>query len=123
MDIEPVREPDFLADAQLGEGTLAATVSGNADLNVRLALDRFLTTLHREARLHGVKEVTVDVRALDFMNSSCLKSLVSWVTQIQDLPRGQQYRVTFLSSPTMYWQKRSLHAICCLANDIVSVES
>ena len=112
MDIETVREPDFLADAQLGEGTLAATVSGNADLNVRLALDRFLTALHREARLHGVKEVTVDMRALDFMNSSCLKSLVSWVTQIQ-----------VLSSPTMYWQKRSLHAICCLANEIVSVES
>jgi hypothetical protein len=123
MEIEPVREIDFLADASLGEGTLSATVSGNADLNVRLALDRFLTEVHREARLHGVKEVTVDLRSLDFMNSSCLKSLVSWVTQIQDMPRAQQYHVTFLSSPTLYWQKRSLHALSCLANEIVTVSS
>jgi hypothetical protein len=121
MEIDPVRELDFLADATLGEGTLEATVSGNADLNVRLALDRFLSSVHREARLHGVREVTVDLRSLDFMNSSCLKSLVSWVTQIQDLPRVQQYRVTFLSSPRLYWQKRSLHALSCLANEIVSI--
>jgi hypothetical protein len=121
MEIDPVRELDFLADATMGEGTLEATVSGNADLNVRLALDRFLSSVHREARLNNVREVTVDLRSLDFMNSSCLKSLVTWVTQIQDLPRGQQYRVTFLSSPTLYWQKRSLHALSCLANDIVSV--
>jgi hypothetical protein len=123
MEIEAVREVDFVADASLGEGTLAATISGNADLNVRLALDRFLTALHREARLHGVREVTFDVRELDFMNSSCLKSLVSWVTQIQDLPRGQQYHVTFLSSPRLYWQKRSLHALSCLAQDIITVQA
>jgi hypothetical protein len=105
------------------ERVLLATVAGNADLSSRVKLDRFLTSLHEQTRQRNLGKVVVDVRELAFLNSSCLKSLVSWVTQIQDLPRGQQYRVTFLSSPTMYWQKRSLHAICCLANEIVSVES
>ena len=128
--IAPVREPDFNADASFGgtgggerPTTLMVVLTGNADLNVKTMLDHFLVAVHEASQRQHIPEVEVDVRKLEFMNSSCLKSLVSWVTQIQDLPRGQQYRVTFLSSPTMYWQKRSLHAICCLANDIVSVES
>ena len=63
------------------------------------------------------------MRSLAFMNSSCLKSLVVWVTQIQDLPADQRYHITVVSSPTLYWQKRSLFAISSLASDIVTIEN
>jgi hypothetical protein len=123
MSIQAVHDVDFSAEASLTDGVLTATISGNADLNVRLALERFLAAIHQEARQQHMDKVALDVRGLAFMNSSCLKSLVVWVTQIQDLPAAERYRITVVSSPTLYWQKRSLFAISSLASDIVTIES
>jgi hypothetical protein len=123
MSIQAVHDVDFAAEASVTDGVLTAKVSGNADLNVRLALERFLAGIHEEARQQKLPSVTLDVRGLAFMNSSCLKSLVVWVTQIQDLPAEQRYKITVLSSPTLYWQKRSLFAISSLASDIVTIEN
>ena len=122
-NIEPIREHDFSADVAQSERSLTVTIAGNADLNVKTQLDRFLAMVHTDAQRLGLEEVTVDFRRLDFMNSSCLKCLVSWITRIQDLPAANQYKLTFVSSPAMYWQKRSLHALSCLASDLVTVQS
>jgi hypothetical protein len=122
MAITAVHDIDFAAEASVSDGVMQAAVSGNADLNVRLALERFLTAVHEEARTNHLREVSLDLRKLAFMNSSCLKSLVVWVTQIQDLPAEQRYQVKLLSSPALYWQKRSLVAISSLASEIVSIE-
>ncbi len=123
MSIQSVHDVDFAAEASVSDGVLTAKVSGNADLNVRLALERFLAAIHEEARRQHLQNVSLDVRSLAFMNSSCLKSLVVWVTQIQDLPPAERYHITVVSSPTLYWQKRSLFAISSLASDIVTIES
>jgi hypothetical protein len=123
MNIQAVHDVDFSAEASVSDGVLVAKVTGNADLNVRLALERFLAAIHAEARRQRLQNVSLDVRNLAFMNSSCLKSLVVWVTQIQDLPADQRYHITVVSSPTLYWQKRSLFAISSLASDIVTIEN
>lgn len=121
--IEGIRESEFSADASIKDRSILVALSGNADLNVKFQLDKFLASVHTEAERVGVEEVTVDVRKLEFMNSSCLKCLVGWISQIQDEPPSRQYRVAFLSSPSMYWQRRSLHALSCLASDLVTVQS
>lgn len=121
--IDPIHEQDFSAEASRNAGVLTVVLSGNADLNVKHLLDRFLAQVHGEAQRLGVEEVHVDVRRLEFMNSSCLKCLVSWISQIQELAPGRQYRLAFMSSQDMYWQKRSLHALSCLASELVSVQS
>jgi hypothetical protein len=123
ISIEAIREHDFTADVRKSDRTLTVTIAGNADLNVKVQLDRFLAAVHTDAQRLALEEVTVDFRKLDFMNSSCLKCLVSWITRIQDLPAANQYRLTFVSSPAMYWQKRSLHALSCLASDLVTVQT
>jgi hypothetical protein len=124
MIIETMREPEFAADASLEDGGLAASISGNADLSLGVALDRFLQSVHHEACRQQVRRVTVDLRELSFMNSSGLSALAGWVAQIRDLPAPAQYQVKFLSSPDSFWQRRSLYAISRLAsNDIVMVEA
>ena len=87
------------------------------------ALDMLLDRIHAESRRLGIKEVQIDLRQLEFMNSSCFKSFVSWITNIQEMDADRQYKVTFLSNPNMHWQKRSLHALSCLANEIVTINS
>jgi hypothetical protein len=128
--IAPVREPDFNADASFGgtsggerPTTLMVVLTGNADLNVKTMLDHFLVAVHEESQRRHIPEVEVDVRKLEFMNSSCLKCLVGWISRIQDSPPAAQYRVAFRSSPTMFWQRRSLQALSYLATDLVSVST
>lgn len=121
--VESVREAEFQADASLVDRALSITLTGNADLNVKFALDKFLGAAHEKAIVAGAQEVTVDVRRLEFMNSSCLKCFVTWISKIQDTAPDKQYKVAFVSSPSMYWQKRSLHALSCLASDLVTVQT
>jgi anti-anti-sigma factor len=123
MNIAPVDDIDFNASAAAAGPALTITLSGNADLNVRVELERFMTAIHEEARRSGAKEVVVDLRELEFMNSSCLKSFVWWISSVQDLAAAEQYRITFVSSPAMYWQRRSLNALAGLALGIVSISA
>ena len=115
--------PDFLATADCAEKTVSARLAGTADLNVKKALDDFLVKLHEAAQRQQASEVVMDFRGLKFMNSSCLKGLVTWICAVQELPLESQYRIVLVSSPEMHWQRRSLHALSCLAADLVSIQS
>ena len=121
--ISDVKEPDFSASAQAEGGGLQAAITGNADLNVKSHLDQFLLALHENALARAMGEVTVDVRNLEFINSSCLKAFVTWISSVQAQPSEQQYRIIFLSSPRLHWQRRSLHALSCFASDLVSIQT
>jgi hypothetical protein len=70
-----------------------------------------------------VREVAIDLHQLEFMNSSCFKNVVSWLNRVQELPTTAQYYVRFLSNPALLWQRRSLHALQCFANELVRIES
>jgi hypothetical protein len=122
VSVAPVDEIDFSAHCTSGP-TLSVTLTGSADLNVRDQLEEFVIAVHDEVQRAGAREAVVDVRTLEFMNSSCLKTLVWWISHVQDLPAAQRYRITFLSSPAMYWQRRSLAALAGLASDLVSVSA
>jgi len=121
--IRPIDDQEFRARASAGGPDLHVTLIGNADLTVKAELDRFMTAVHEEARRIDAKEVVVDLRELEFINSSCLKSLVWWISSVNELAADRQYRITFLSSPAMYWQRRSLTALAGLASDLVSISA
>ena len=116
-------ESDFAANASSGEHKLLVSLSGTADMTVRNQLDHFLREVHQEAQRCRAEEVTVDVRQLEFMNSSCLKCLVWWVSTVHEQPVEGKYHIAFVSSPSIYWQRRSLDALACLAGDIISIQT
>ena len=120
-EVVSVKGDDFSAAATLEGTEIQAWLKGNADHAALDALDTLLDRVHAEGKRGTVKEVTVDLRQLEFMNSSCFKSFVSWITTIQDLDEPAQYKVKFLSNPQMHWQKRSLHSLRCFAVELISV--
>jgi hypothetical protein len=120
--IPPIEVPDFTAKVSQVEGGLKMDMVGNADLNVTTMLDRLVDEVHREACRMRAREVIVDVKALEFMNSSCLKSFVWWIGCIQKLEPASQYRLRFLAVNSRYWQRRSLGALAGLALDLVSID-
>ncbi len=121
--VEAMKEPDFAAHASTSDRRIQVSLAGNADLTVKSQLDHFLREVHNEARRCLAEEVTVDVRQLEFMNSSCLKSFVWWISTVQEQAGDGRYRIVFVSSPTVYWQRRSLNALACLANEIISIQA
>jgi hypothetical protein len=120
---ETMKENDFTADASTSERRIQVSLTGTADLTVKTQLDRFLRNVHSEAQRCLAEEVTVDVRQLEFMNSSCLKCFVWWISTVQEQPGEGKYRIVFVSSPSVYWQRRSLNALACLANDIITIQA
>ncbi|MDI1429906.1 MULTISPECIES: hypothetical protein [Polyangium] len=114
---------DFSANVRAEGRSLVLRLSGNADMAAKDSLDTLLPRVHAEAQRISATEVQVDFRNLEFMNSSCFKSFVTWISEIGDLERSKEYKIRLLSNPEMHWQRRSLHALRCFAVDLISVES
>ena len=116
-----VNGDDFSGAASQEGTTINAWIKGNADYAALDALEMLLTRLHAEADRLSVSDVVIDLRQLEFMNSSCFKSFVTWITEIQQMEADRQYKVTFLSNPKLHWQKRSLHSLRCFAVELITV--
>jgi hypothetical protein len=124
LDIPAIKEASFEAVATSEEKSVRLDLSGSAELQVSDQLGPFLSRVHQEAVRLGVREVTVDLLKLEFMNSSCFKRLVTWLSTLREVD-GQPppYSVRFLSSPRVRWQKASLQALSCFAPGSVTVEA
>lgn len=114
---------DLSIEANLQGDAILLKLQGTADMRVSDDLHTILDHVHQTTLAHAVTQVVVDITRLEFMNSSCFKSFVTWVAKLQELDTSQQYRLRFLSDPQILWQRRSLHALSCFAMDLVSVEA
>jgi hypothetical protein len=123
LDTLAVKSRDFSASAAASGAELELRLTGNADMNAKESLDALLPRVHAEAQRLGVTEVKVDLRELEFMSSSCFKSFVTWISELQELEPEKQYRIRLLSRPETHWQRRSLHALRCFAIDLITIET
>jgi hypothetical protein len=120
----PVPPGALRVSAAAQGASIVLSLEGAAELQSHQPIDALLAELHRQALARRVSEVIVDVRRLEFMNSSGFKGFVSWVAALEELdPAAGGYRVRFLSDANVLWQRRSLHALRCFAPDRVSVET
>src|SRR5206468_12473314 len=110
IHITPVQEKTFRAEALLEGDAVAVRFSGTADLNVKLTVDRFLCEVHAEACRLDANAVNVDMSGLEFINSSCLKAFVTWITTVQAMAAGR-YHISFMFKPARDWQRRSVDAL------------
>jgi len=123
VSTRPVQGSELNAHVTMEEHGLLVSLAGTADLRVTEDVEKLLADVHQRVLNEAVEEVKVDLRSLEFMNSSCFKSFVTWISQVQDLPEAKQYRIRFISSPAILWQRRSLNALSCFAAHLVTIES
>lgn len=101
--------------------TLVLAMSGSAEVRDSTPLAELLMHYHAEAKRVGAKQVDVDVRTVDFMNSSALNAFVRWFAEMKN--RNESYKVRFLSDPSKRWQRGSLSALATFATGNVTVET
>jgi hypothetical protein len=118
--VPPVHTRQLTADAVSDANSLVLKLTGVADLRVQDQLMAFLESTHRAAVTLRTPEVTVDVTALEFMNSSCLGEFVRWIELVEE--GMTSYRIRFLGNRKHRWQERSLDALICLNDQIVTVQ-
>lgn len=90
-------------------------------VNPATVLNPFVDAIH-----HVVKgrheDVRVDLRELEFCNSSGFKAFVHWIELIRALPEPERYSLKFLSAKDRKWQRTSLLALSCYGVELVSIE-
>ena len=83
----------------------------------------FLRRVHTAAVQAGVKNLTADFVNLRFMNSSSIRTLVDWISWINNEPANSQYILHFVTKPDVTWQRTTLTAIQALGGSRVVVRA
>jgi len=123
IDVPMIHTEELHSEASYAPPAVKVRLVGSAEAVAMTSLGDLLGKVHGEAMRLAVREVTVDLRDLEFMNSSCFKAFVSWLGELQDLDPGRQYRIRFLSDDQKHWQRRSLGALSCFAVDLIDIET
>ncbi len=122
LTLEPlVGSEFFLVVAENGD-QVRLRLSGSVDMDAVPMLDPFLRRLHAEVVREHFRVVVFDMSGLQFMSSSPLQCLVTYINLVNKLPGEQRYGVRFISNPKLHWQRRSLEALYRFAPDVVSIE-
>jgi len=118
-----VKTGRFVAGMSEESSQLAVRLGGHADLpEVVDALSTLWMRVHARALDLKAPVVTVDLRPLEFMNSSCFRTFVVWLSHLSQAKDDERYRVRFLSDATRYWQRKGLQVLSAFARDVVTVE-
>src|SRR5262245_13031639 len=112
-EIPPVLLDEFRARATAEGSVIQVTMSGTADASTKAALDGLFLNVHNAALAANARLVQVDIRTLEFMNSSSLKAFLTWLRTIRE--GNAAYKVEIRTSPAMYWQRRSVAALVAFA--------
>lgn len=103
-------------------GDVTVTLEGSAETPAVEVLGKTLGEVHEAAIAAGSASVTVDLRELEFMSSSCFKTFVTWLSNVADLDGERRYRIRFVSATDMHWQRRSLGALVAFAQGSATIE-
>ena len=122
MTISEIESPDLRTETVVGTDRVSFRLVGSAESEAMKPLDAYLKSIHAVAAPAKLP-VTVDLRALEFMNSSSFKAFVTWVRLLQDMPQEEQYPIKLVSDSKKHWQERSLAALACFAVDLIQIET
>ena len=103
---------------RLENGILRIAMSGAVEMrDPGVVLNPFWTAIDEEIRRRGIPRVEVDLRDLNFMNSSGILTLVRWLTRAK---AGNAYRIELQYDRNVTWQRTSIPTLAKLAPEIVA---
>jgi hypothetical protein len=107
---------------RLDGDTLHVAMSGAVEMrDPGDVLNPYWTMIDEEALRRDLKTIELDVRDLNFMNSSGILTLVRWITRRKSHTSG--YRLVLRYDHNVTWQRASIPTLAKLApNMVVSAE-
>ena len=103
---------------RLNGDTLHVSMAGAVEMrDPGDVLNPYWTLIDEEALRRNLKVVELDVRDLNFMNSSGILTLVRWITHCKS--HGNGYRLVLQYDRNVTWQRTSIPTLAKLAPRIV----
>lgn len=82
-------------------------------------LNPFWTNIDEEIRRRAIRRVEVDLRDLNFMNSSGILTLVRWITKARSHAADSSYTLVLQYDRNVTWQRTSIPTLAKLAPSVV----
>jgi len=102
------------------EGRLRVKVSGTVEMREPgEMLNPYWNMIDEETRRQGIKRVEVDLRDLNFMNSSGILTLVRWITRAKGHAPDAGYTLVLQYDRNVTWQRSSIPTLAKLAPNVV----
>jgi hypothetical protein len=116
----PPLKVDTLTILPLLDGdTLRVAMSGAVEMrDPGDVLNPYWTLIDEEALRQNLKIVELDVRDLNFMNSSGILTLVRWITRCKSTPGC--YKLVLRYDRNVTWQRASIPTLAKLAPNVVA---
>lgn len=83
----------------------------------------YLDQVHNEIVKQTSPRAVCNVSKLEFINSSGIKTLATWLSNIAALPKEKQYSVKIVYNSGITWQKTGLGALVYLAPEKIALEA
>lgn len=105
---------------RLDDGVLHISMSGAIEMrDPGTVLNPYWNGIDDEVRRRGIQRVVVDMRDLNFMNSSGILTLVRWLTRLKG-HGNKPYRIDLQFDRNVTWQRTSVPTLAKLAPEIVT---
>jgi hypothetical protein len=117
-DVRVFNAEDFWIEWSRAGDVINVCMWGTAAALSEHTLVHALNEVRASANALLPREIRIDMRAIEFLHSGCLKYLVNWITPLQNRP-SEVYKIALLWSPAMSWQKRTIYVLCSLAPDVL----
>src|SRR5438105_10346752 len=120
--ISPLNAEGLTVSVEPGShgNVLHLTVSGAVEMrDPGGLLNPYWSRVDEEARRTGTKRVEVDLRDLNFMNSSGILTLVRWITKAKTHSSQDAYQLVLQYDRNVTWQRTSIPTLAKLAPNVV----
>ncbi|WP_437680180.1 hypothetical protein [Sorangium sp. So ce131] len=119
LRVEPLAMESFGIEPVLDGNILCVRLTGTGDMAAAAPLGSFFRDVQDEVKRLALSAVEIDIRALYFLNSSCLKAFISFICNVGG--QGAKCEVRFVTDARLGWQRRSLAALERMSPSLVSI--
>jgi len=112
--INPLKTEGLFVIPEVGaDGVMRVVMSGAVEMREPGdVLNPYWTSIDEQARERSLKRVELDVRDLNFMNSSGILTLGRWITKLKD---GRACQLVLQYGRHVTWQRTSIPTLANLA--------
>ena len=118
--LAPVRSDNYSIEATEHRNRLTVVLTGTFDMSAVQDLQSFLSHVRQEVEATNPTHLDVNVSAVYFLGSSCIKAFVSLTAAMKVLPKRP--KLTIVTSARLDWQGRTFAVLARLAPEIVTIE-
>ena len=122
LGIDPLNIENFEIRPSERDGTIAVVFSGMIDIREpSKEILPYLLKIHEAILENAFNKIYIDLTGLDFMNSSGIKTFISWIMKVNEMPQEERYNITIIYGPDITWQQSSVKVIKRLFPDFIEV--